>query len=126
GIHLAWYTAVDLSFSGVTSNVNLESGASPDDHPRAALFMRHLANGSPINLGNMILGGTRGTGAQHPYDLVAADADINATGVTFTQSTPFAIEDVVLHQLDVNPFAGADPTGLVTWITGNIYVSQDS
>ena len=126
GIHVAWYTAVNLAFDDVTSNVNLASGASPDDHPRAALFMRHTTNASAINLGNTILAGTRGTGVGHPYDLVASHANINATGVTFTQTANFAIEDVVLHRLDVSPFTGSDPTGLVTWVTGNVYVTPDS
>jgi hypothetical protein len=126
GIHVAWYAGVQLAFSGDTLDVDLALGASPGEHPHAALFMRHLTNTSAIDLGDTILTGTREPGVNHPYDLVASHADIDATGVTFTQTAPFAIEDVVLHRLDVSPFAGSDPTGLVTWVTNNIYVTQDS
>jgi len=126
GIHVAWYAGVQLSFSGDTLDVDLGLGASPGEHPHAALFMRHLTNASAIDLGDTILAGTREPGVDHPYDLVASHADVDATGVTFTQTAPFSIEDVVLHRLDVSPFAGSDPTGLATWVTNNIYVTQDS
>ena len=128
GLNFAWYTSFgSFSLSNVSVDVDLATGLSAGDRPRAALVMRHITNATALDLADTVLGGTRGTGTNHPYDLVASGANLDATGVTFTQTNPFAIEDVVLHALDANPFGGAaDPTGLVTWVANNVYVTPDS
>lgn len=119
GIYISWYTEIqNLTFTDVTVNVDLASGLSDGGRPRAAILMRHVGNTYGINLGNTVLAGTRGTGTNHPYDLVASAANVNATGVTFSQTGNSNIENLVLHQLDTNPFdTGADPSGLVTFLS---------
>jgi cysteine-rich repeat protein/parallel beta-helix repeat protein len=128
GIKVSWYTGIqNLTFTNVTVDVDLAAGVSDGGRPRAAILMRHVGNTYGLNLGNTVLAGTREAGTNHPYDLVASQADIDATGVSFTQTDPFAIEDVVLHRLDANAFGGgADPSGLVTWVANNVYVTTDS
>jgi hypothetical protein len=112
----ALFVANYSSVAGLSlSNVTLNATPVSPTKPVINLYLDNVP--APLALGATVLGG----GAAADILNISTGA-VDATAAVFTGAADhFAIEDRVVHAIDL----GA-PTGLVTWVPNNVYVTLNS
>lgn len=120
-LYLYYYS--NLTAGATITNCNFLAHTNNDAESRAGLNLYLVYGSTPLIISNTTFSGN-GFYASRPTDIALINSTVNVTatsGNIFTGATNnFAIEDRIIHKIDVGTL------GLVTWVANNDYVTPNS